>query len=222
MNEKIYPRIVLSDEDFKIAEFWGHRTGEHSIDIRRKRGDELSAAEVDKEFSNHGMSVKAECAVDLCLHRGIEKAVENSALFCRGSSFEPLLPDNLMSAVFDYDSGEQIGDCIGVEVKSTRRKESLEVLNLVIKLKQFRNYQDARGNGMFDAFVYVLTVTVRDHPNAVDLVGFAREEELEKSVSVNDNPDEYGQPTIHYLNLHPMKFLTHKRFKTSKTLRDYT
>jgi hypothetical protein len=213
--------IELTDEQFKIAEFWGYETSKHSIEMLRKFS-EPSAAEVAKDLSNHDMSAKAECAVDLYLHRNIEKAVGNSELFSHGNSFAPLIPDNIIWGLYDYDEREQIGDCIGVEVKSTHRKEGLQVLNLVIKLKQFRDYLDARGNGLFDAFVYVLTVTVRHHANRVELVGFAREEELEKSVSANNNPDEHGQPTIHFLDLHPMKFLTHKRYKTSKTLRDYT
>ena len=212
MDEKLYPRKVLSDEEFKIAEFWGRETSKQSVAILRKNG-EPTAAEIMKDLREHKKGVKAEFAVDLHLHGSIEKAVANSACFCRGNRFEPLIPDNIIWGLYDYDSGEQIGDCIGVEVKSTSRKEYPEDLKLLVKPKQFSNYQVAKVNGEFDHFIYVLTVTVRDHPNAVDIVGFAREEEIEKRIADCE---------IHFLNLHPIKFLTYKHYKTSKTLRDYT
>jgi hypothetical protein len=214
MNEKVIPRIVLSNEEFKIAEFWGCETSKRSVEILRKLGKPIDTV-IESDQSNHDISVKGECAIDLRLHHTIEKTVENSARFCRGNSLVPLIPDNIIWGLYDYDEGEQIGDCIGVEVKSTRRKEGGEALKLPFKEPQFRDYQKARGNGMFDAFIYVLTATVRGHPNAVDLLGFAREKEIEKTIAD-------GNCNIHNLNLHPMKFLTHKHYKTSKTLRDYT
>jgi hypothetical protein len=217
--EKDCPRIVLSDEELKIAEHWIRETSKRSVEIRLKRGEQPSAAVIASDLSNHDMSVKGEFAVDYFFNGTASNAVENSQKFCRGSSLTKLIPDIIIGAIIDAEACYIVRNEICVEVKSTRRKDYPEALKLPIKEEQFRDYQRARDNGEFDKFAYILTVTVRGHPNAVDLVGFAREDDIIKSISLN-NRDSHGNYVINHLNLHLLDCLTAYDYETSETVGD--
>jgi len=215
---RICPRVFLNDELFVLAEHWGRETSKRSVEILWKRGEHPSAQDIMRDQRNHDLSVKGEFAFDYYLNGTVENAEENSRKFCEGNSLTTLIPDNVLPGLFDYETGVEIRPKLGVEVKSTRRKEYPENLKLPIKEKQFREYQSAKEKGEFDAFVYILTVTVRDHPNAVCLVGFAREEEIIENI-VSSNRDCHGDYTIHFCLLHPIEFLP-SEFLTDKRIRD--
>jgi len=217
-SEKDCPRIVLSNEELKIAEFWIRETSKRSVEILRKFS-EPSAADIAKDLSNHDMSVKGEFAVDSFFNGTVSNAVENSQKFCRGSSLTKLIPDIIIGSVVDAEACYVVRNEICVEVKSTRRKDYPEALKLPIKLEQFRDYQYARDNGEFSLFAYILTVTVRDHPNAVDLAGFAREDDITKSINLN-NRDSHGNYVISRLDLHLLDCLNSYDYETSETVGD--
>jgi len=215
---RICPCVFLNDELFVLAEHWGRETSKRSVEILRGRGEHPSAQKIKRDQRNHDLSVKGEFAFDYYFNGTVKNAEKNSRKFCEGNSLTPLIPDNVLPGLFDYETGIEIRPKLGVEVKSTRRKDYLESLELPIKEKQFRDYQSDEEKGVFDAFVYVLTVTVRDHPNAVCLVGFAREEEIIESI-VPSNRDCHDNYTIHFCLLHPIKFLT-LEFLTDKRIQD--
>jgi hypothetical protein len=219
VSKNVSPHIKLRDDEMELSKYWGQETSKHSVDIMRKKGP-VSENEIKKDLDNHNLSVKSEFAVDIFLHKSVKNAIENSQLFCNGISIEPLIPDNLINCLFDYDTGTQLADSLGIEVKSTNRKDYLENLNLSIKPPQLKKYESAKADGKFDSFVYVLTVTVRDHSNVICLVGFAREEDINRNAALN-NTNKYGEYIIHFFDLHPMEFLTPALYKTAKTLRDY-
>jgi hypothetical protein len=215
---RICPRVFLNDKLFARAEHWGRETSKRSVELLRKRGEHPTTKKIRSDQSNHDLSVKGEFAFDYYLNGTVENAEENSRKFCEGNSHTPLIPDNVLPGLFDYETGVEIRPKLGVEVKSTRRKDYPEKLKLPVKEKQFREYQSAKEKGVFDAFVYVLTVTVRDHPNAVCLVGFAREDEILKSI-VPSNRNSHGDYTIHFCQLHPIENLRSELF-TEKRIQD--
>jgi len=216
---QVCPRIRLSDEIFKLSEYWSRETSKRSVEILRKRNEQPTVEKIKKDLSDHDVSVKGEFAVDYCFNGTVKNAEENSRRFCRGDSLAPLIPDIILHALVDSEACYQIRAAIGVEVKSTRRKDYLKDLKLPIKLEQFREYQRARDNGEFSMFAYILTVTVRNHPNDVCLVGFAREDDIKKSIDHN-NRDTYGNHVIHYLSLHPLDCLNSYNYQTSETVYD--
>jgi len=215
---RICPRVFLNDQLFVRAEHWGRETSKRSVEILREHSEHPSAQDIKSDQRNHDLSVKGEFAFDYYFNGTVENAEENSRKFCEGNSLTRLIPDNVLPGLFDYETGIEIRPKLGVEVKSTRRKDYPESLKLPIKEKQFRNYQLDEEKAVFDSFVYVLTVTVRDHPKVVCLVGFAREEEITESI-VPSNLDCHGNYPIHFCLLHPIKFLP-SEFLTDKRIQD--